>query len=125
MDKIGFNASVESLLSEFETKCDFGDKCPDNAGDETRISPDTAINLYRIIQESLSNVVQHSNSKTAFVSMRAEGSDLVIEVMDEGCGLLVNEPSGKLNFGILGMRERANMIGGHFEIISSPEKGPS
>jgi len=123
MDRIGFNAAIKSLLLEFETNCDVAIESRIMPVDETRISPDAAINSYRILQESLTNVVRHSNSKKAFVSLQEEGSELVLEVKDEGRGLPECKLPNSYNFGILGMRERAKMSGGHFEINSTPEKG--
>lgn len=122
MDKVGFNAAVKSLLEEFETNCDMLITARISPIDESHITPEISINLYRIIQESLSNVLRHAKTKKAFVSLREEVGKLILDVRDEGCGLS-NIPDKKLSFGLLGMRERANMAGGRFEIDSEPGKG--
>jgi signal transduction histidine kinase len=69
--------------------------------------------LYRIVQESLTNVVRHADASTASVSVRRDGGDLVAEVVDDGRGVgpgaREGSPGGR---GILGMRERAELLGG-------------
>ncbi|MFC1474801.1 sensor histidine kinase [bacterium] len=123
LDRIGFTAAIKALLEEFETNSDVEIDAMIMLVDETRISPDTTMNLYRILQEALTNAVRHSKTKKASVSLREEGSELVLEVKDEGCGLAEDESSRRYSFGILGMRERANMSNGYFEMNSTPGKG--
>lgn len=123
MDRISFTAAVKELLEEFESNSDLIIDVRILPVDESRYSPETTMNMYRIIQESVSNIVRHSHTKTAFVSLREEDSELVLEVSDEGSGFEEDESSRKCSFGILGMRERANMCGGVFEIKTMPGKG--
>lgn len=123
MDKMGFAAAVKSLLEEFEANSNIVIEARISPVDETRLSPDTTINLYRILQEALTNVVRHSSSKTAFVYLREEGDEITLEVKDEGCGFVEDGSSMKYNFGILGIRERANMSGGRLEVNSKPGGG--
>jgi signal transduction histidine kinase len=72
-------------------------------------APPKAVQLavYRIVQESLTNVVRHSGAQHATVDVRADGDDVVVEVADDGSGI-AGEPGG----GLLGMRERAELLGG-------------
>jgi PAS domain S-box-containing protein len=123
LDRIGFNAAIKALLEEFETSSDIVISAKITPVDETHIGSDTTISLYRILQEALSNVVRHAKAKKAFVTFREEGSELVLEVKDEGCGLAGDASLRKHGFGILGMAKRANMCGGRFEINSPPGKG--
>lgn len=122
IDKVGFNAAIKSLLQEFESNCDMLICARIEPIDDTRVNPDTGMNIYRILQEALLNIVRHSKTRKAFVNLREEGAELALEVLDEGCGLEDME-SKKLSFGLLGMRERANMSGGRFEMDSEPGKG--
>jgi signal transduction histidine kinase len=91
--------------------------------DESRLSSEVTINLYRILQESLVNIVRHANTKTASVSLCEEGDEIVLDVKDEGCGIVEDKLSRRRHFGILGMIERANMSGGKFKIVTTPGKG--
>ena len=123
LDRIGLTAAIRSLLEEFEKNSAMVIDARIRPVDETRINSGATINLYRILQEALTNAVKHSKTEKAFVSLREEGAELVLDVKDQGCGLPEDESARIYNFGILGMRERANMAGGRFEINSTPGKG--
>jgi PAS domain S-box-containing protein len=77
--------------------------------------------LYRIVQEALSNARRHSGVDSARVSLRQEGEEIVAEVVDEGRGFT---PSfGEAGLGLIGMHERASMIGGRLAVETAPGKG--
>jgi signal transduction histidine kinase len=80
-------------------------------GDLERLPAGIDIAAYRIVQESLTNVLRHASATTASVNVRVEPAALRIEVSDDGSGRADGEPG----FGILGMRERAAMYGGTVE----------
>ncbi|HVM15821.1 MAG TPA: sensor histidine kinase [Egibacteraceae bacterium] len=74
---------------------------------------------YRIVQEALTNVVRHAAARTATVCLRYEPDGLTIEVTDDGRG------AGRVQegFGLLGMRERAEAVGGRLEVGAGPDGG--
>ena len=72
--------------------------------------------LYRIVQESLTNVVRHSGAKRATVSIAVEGDEYVVTVDDDGAGLSDASSDGR---GLLGMRERAELLGGTLSTAAS------
>ncbi len=79
--------------------------------------------LYRVTQESLSNVVQHSGASSVRVELSAIGRT-VLRVRDDGCGFAVpahGEPRNSL--GVSGMRERALLVGGRLNVFSAPGEG--
>jgi signal transduction histidine kinase len=84
------------------------------------------LSLYRIAQEALNNVLHHAQAKHAIVSLQFE-KEIRLEVSDDGIGFNVPNsptefaPSG--HFGFLGMRERADLIGGRLDVQSEPGKG--
>jgi signal transduction histidine kinase len=86
---------------------------------------DLALALYRITQECLSNVLQHSGSKTASVQIARAGDKLILEVRDRGRGIpettlaMLRERQAGLGFGILGMQERLEEFEGTLEIDAS------
>jgi len=123
MDRMGFNAAMKTLIADLENASDIFIESRITPVDESRVSPDNAINLYRILQEALANIVRHSGSKTALISLKETDSEIVLQVKDSGCGIEEDSEQGRYNFGILGMRERANMMGGRFEICSAPGRG--
>lgn len=82
--------------------------------------------LFRMVQEALTNVRKHAGVNKALVKMEESHSGLILVVKDEGRGFAVKEISNLSNaesYGILGMRERAELIGGRVEILSSPGSG--
>jgi len=92
--------------------------------DLTRLSLEVETTLFRIVQESLTNIHRHSGSPTAMIRMVQDGTHLCLEVADQGAGMppaaLERTRSGAaaLGVGIAGMRERARQLRGRLEIDS-------
>jgi signal transduction histidine kinase len=95
-------------------------------GKERRLSREVELALYRIAQEALNNVVRHASAKHATVSIRFE-KEVSLEVRDDGIGFVVPKsptdfaPNG--HFGLLGIRERADLIGAKLEVQSETGQG--
>ncbi len=98
-------------------------------GQERRLSHEVELSLYRIAQEALNNVVKHSKATHADLKIAFETSEIKMEVSDNGNGFLVPKsptelaPSG--HFGLLGVHERADLIGARLKIESVLGKGTS
>jgi signal transduction histidine kinase len=93
-----------------------------------RLPKDQETALFRIAQESLVNILRHSGSATAALRLWREGSELCLEVRDQGRGFDCawkkadsNGPPPRMGVGIAGMRERMRQLGGTLEIASGPE----
>ena len=87
-----------------------------------RLKPKLESIVFRIIQESLSNVIRHSQSPYASVELNHQDDWLKIQIRDEGVGFDIGEIS-KESFGLRGIRERAPLYGGEVEIKSKPGQG--
>jgi two-component system sensor histidine kinase UhpB len=85
------------------------------------LGPDEELVVYRVAQESLTNVVRHAGAATATVSLRREGDGVVLRVRDDGRGLPGELPKGTAGLG--GMRERALLVGGALTVWSEPGRG--
>ena len=85
------------------------------------------MSIYRIIQESLSNVMKHADASTVQVFLKKSQRNLTVLVSDDGKGFEPNKPNikdaAKGGFGLLGMSERVKMLGGTEEIESRPGEG--
>jgi signal transduction histidine kinase len=84
--------------------------------------------LYRVIQESLTNVARHAHATEVTVSIQWLAAGLFLKVTDNGKSFRVDDvlhSRGRQRLGLLGMRERVEMIGGQFEIVSAPGQGTS
>jgi signal transduction histidine kinase len=89
---------------------------------ERRLLPaEVDLAAYRIVQESLTNVLRHSQATSATVRLVYEADRLLVEVQDDGVGKGAS-PSA-LTHGILGMRERAAALGGELEASALPQGG--
>jgi signal transduction histidine kinase len=81
--------------------------------------------LFRIFQESLTNVARHSRAKKVAVSFTGHNNSIILSISDNGTGFEKKILSNKKTLGILGMQERTSMMGGTYEIISKPGEGTS
>lgn len=118
---MGLVPALEWLCSEFErrftAKCSFMTSAENINIDEAR-----AIVVFRIAQESLTNVSRHACAKTASVKLELLNEKLHLEIADDGIGFNVATIGGK-SFGLLGMQERALALGGVINIDSSTQDG--
>jgi len=92
----------------------------------SRLPRELELALFRVFQETLTNVHRHSESKTAHIRFGIDGNEAFLEVKDEGKGmprpvLSTNDSLGTLGVGIRGMHERVRQLGGTLEISSTPQ----
>ena len=80
-----------------------------------------ALNVYRMVQEALSNAMRHAHAATIDVELRRNGETWIIEVRDDGRGFLPERRTAGLGLEI--MRHRANLVGGKLTIDSAPQAG--
>jgi signal transduction histidine kinase len=96
-------------------------------GVEKRLDPSIELAFYRMAQEALSNISRHAQAKNATLSISFTPSSTIMQIVDDGVGFVVPEnpsdyaPSG--HYGLLGMHERAELIGATLQIQSSPGRG--
>ncbi|MFO1306050.1 MAG: sensor histidine kinase [Burkholderiales bacterium] len=87
------------------------------------LSPEPALCLFRIAQESLRNVSRHANASKVDVSLRTEGEGLGLEVCDNGRGFDVESHKDQVSLGLASMRERVRLLGGRIDVESQPGQG--
>lgn len=118
----GICAALEWMVQEFESST--GIECrlhlPDN---EISLDEDRAMVIFRIVQESLTNVLRHSGASRVEITLERHDDCYEVEVRDNGRGLNPEKPVRANSFGIVGMRERALMLGGELDIKSNKEGG--
>src|SRR5215468_2139433 len=127
LDELGLVSAVKEYAHGFSERSGITLEL-DIQPDFARISQEAETALFRIVQESLSNIQRHSGSSTGKIRMRNEQSWIQLEVSDAGCGIANNsrnqgdsrQKASRLGVGILGMRERMAQLGGTLEVLSSP-----
>jgi len=87
------------------------------------IPPETALCLFRVAEEALSNVARHSGAAEAFVTLLGTGPDVVLRVTDSGAGFEAGADPTRHGLGLVSMRERVQALGGTFSITSTPGEG--
>jgi signal transduction histidine kinase len=78
--------------------------------------------VYRIVQEGLTNVTRHARAHSVVIGLRRQGTDLVLSVEDDGFGLGPGDTEKRSSHGLVGIRERARLLGGS-AAISNPRGG--
>jgi signal transduction histidine kinase len=115
LDDLGLGAALEWAAEEFETRT--GTRCRISMPDEDiNVDPDRATALFRIFQEILTNVARHAKATQVNVWLAKENGNLALEVHDNGLGISEEQLSAGKSLGILGMRERARLLGGELII---------
>lgn len=119
---LGLVAGVSALCKEFSARhgiqVDFSSE-----GVPRSVDPDVALCSFRIVQEGLQNLQQHSETATAQVKLRNVSGNLHVIVCDQGCGFDPNQTREKAGLGIRSIAARVRMLHGRFEINSEPGKG--
>ena len=124
LDQLGLVAAVRGLLADVEdvhaVRLDF-----EVTGTPVRLTADVELGAFRIIQEAVSNVTRHASAHAARVGLHYDEDALRIRVADDGIGFDARPGTGGggVQLGLVGMRERANLLGGRLVVSSTPGRG--
>jgi PAS domain S-box-containing protein len=122
LDDLGIIAALEWQSSEFEKR--YGIPVQFNHNIEELLLPgQMATGLFRIYQESLTNVARHAEAKEVQASLNREIGEMTLKIVDNGKGFNPETSGTKKTLGLLGMKERTLMMGGEYDIMSEPGKG--
>lgn len=122
LDDLGLVAAIEWQVTEFQrrTKVQCHLVLPD---DEPALTPEQRTAMFRIMQESLSNILRHSNADEVWVELTVDEPWLSMSIVDNGKGISELEVQGSRSFGLMGMRERAHIFDGAVSIYGKEGKG--
>lgn len=87
------------------------------------LEPQVSTAVFRVLQESLTNVLKYAQASKVCVELFADDDNITLEIQDDGVGIDPTDLQKKTSFGVRGMRERAQSLGGWLDINSSPGKG--
>ena len=121
LDDFGLTPALERLTRTFTEASGIEVQVEASLGDE-RLPPEVETTLYRIVQEALTNVVKHSHARSVSIVLVSRGGRVTALVEDDGEGFDPREVDGG-GVGLLGMRERVDLLDGRITIESSPGGG--
>ena len=121
LDNLGLVDALEWFTADFERRT--GITCVFEHGNIPHITDTVATAVYRIAQETLTNVARHAFAGRVEVILQNEGHILKLTVIDNGRGFITNKVSEAEALGLVGMRERATLMGGVLDVHSDVGKG--
>lgn len=126
LDELGLTKAIESILTRVSQSSSTHFTAEIDSLDGV-FSKKSEINFYRIIQESISNMVKHANATKAEVFIKRDEQSVRLIIRDNGSGFnpatITSTDSQRRGFGLIGMNERARMLGGRLIIYSAPGQG--
>lgn len=123
LDDLGLSAALERLVSEWQARHKIPVDVAIQLGE--RLPGDVETAIYRIIQETLTNIARHAQAKSASILVERHGDMVRAIVEDDGIGFDSRANHSERHLGLLGMRERAELLHGSVTIESSLERGTS
>jgi two-component system, NarL family, sensor kinase len=124
LDEVGFSAAAEWYVEGFAKRSGINAKM-DLATESERLPPEIETALFRVLQESLTNVHRYSGSSVVNIRFQRQAENVVLEIADSGCGIPVellqrlSKGCAETGVGLAGMRERLQELNGNLEIDSN------
>jgi signal transduction histidine kinase/CHASE1-domain containing sensor protein len=119
---LGLTAAIEWQVNEFRRRS--GIACELVLSDtEYALDDERATTLFRILQESLTNVIRHANANRVLIELYRDGNRLVMKITDNGVGIYPERRKCGNSFGLIGVEERVHALHGEFRIDSAPGHG--
>ncbi len=121
LDELGLPDTVRWLIEEFQEMT--GMSCTANIGKRIKADKQVSTAIYRVLQEVLTNTVRHSKATEVNISLTQRENRIELRIKDNGVGISRSKTSSPHSFGIIGMRERAQSLGGTFSISGKKNEG--
>jgi len=122
LDDLGLVAALRSYCEDFAGREGIAVKFASRKVPK-ELKREIASCLYKVTQESLSNISKHAGAKSVFVTLAGTAERIRLTVKDTGIGFRTQSPGTNVGLGILSMRERVGLLHGRFEILSHPGQG--
>jgi two-component system sensor histidine kinase UhpB len=119
LEDLGLTGALQALSRGLRERSDLHIHCrvPDDLPSQ---SAERELVVYRVAQEAMTNAIRHAHAASIGIALRADPNHLVLSVRDDGIGMSKASREGG---GMRGMRERANLVGGTFQVLSAPRTG--
>ncbi len=127
LDDLGLYAALDKYVREWSRHTGITAELLGSEMKNARLLPETETNLYRITQEALNNISKHACASSVEISIRRRDDLTVLIIADDGIGfdlVKINlNRNDQIKLSLIGMKERASLVGGSFEIESAPDSG--
>lgn len=125
LEQFGLAVALETLVEDMAEETGIAARC-DLALAQRPLPGGVDVTLYRIAQESLTNVVRHAQASEVLVALASDDSGVTMRIEDNGRGFaphLLSARPGRRHLGLISMRERAAIVGGQLDVYSAPGEG--
>ncbi len=123
LDHIGLVMTLRQYITEFNRQYDFSVDFEAVGIEDPRLPSDVETTIFRIVQETLTNVILHAHAKHVDILLNLRNQHVILVVEDDGIGFTPISLNAEDHLGLFGMRERVEMLGGVFTLESAPGKG--
>lgn len=125
LDDLGLRAALTNYVQDWSNRVSIPARLHTSGLLDERLAPDVETALYRIAQEALNNAAKYSRARRVEVMLERRSDSILLVVEDDGVGFELDADATGGGFGLVGMKERAALVGGSLEIESSPGQGTS
>jgi len=125
LDDLGLVPTLEESISAWQQRQEDINFKLSLSGELNNLSEAMNMTIFRIVQESITNAVRHAAAAEIAISVKNEDGAIDISIIDNGKGMEVQDFHSDVDFGLLGMRERAHSLGGEFKLTSALGDGVS
>jgi signal transduction histidine kinase len=122
LDDLGLAEAIEWQARQFQTRTGIICHC-DCAVENLHLNQEQSTAVFRIFQEALTNILRHAQATRVAVAIREEAGEFVLTVSDNGRGITKDDRARLQSLGLLGMRERAHLVGGELELTGVEGQG--
>ena len=124
LDQLGIWAALEWYAEQMEKRFGLACECNiDAPAAAMELDAERSTMLFRVVQESLTNVMRHAQASRVTIQVKLQGTDLFVEVRDNGIGIATERLHNRESWGILGMIERTRHFGGELKITGKAGEG--
>ena len=122
LDHLGLTRALEAMIDSAVQSSGIAIERKLDSTDDV-FSPDAAAHLYRVVQESLNNILKHSGATWARIELERDLREVLLQVRDNGCGFDAGTANSAGGIGLRNMTERVHILGGKLKVDSEPNRG--
>ena len=122
LDELGLVEAIEWQALQFQTRTGIAVEY-EYSQEKVDLNSEQSTAVFRILQEALTNVLRHAQATKVTITVKQESGEFFLAIKDNGRGIAESEKSGAHSLGLLGMRERAHLIGAQIDITGIEGKG--